>query len=67
MIAIRLPEALQRRDPRKVVAELLARHRIVVAINAVDGTLWARISAQVYNVPEDYERLARAVLELRDK
>jgi isopenicillin-N epimerase len=62
MIAIRLPEALQRRDPRKLVAELLARHRIVVAINAVDGVLWARISAQVYNVPQDYERLAKAVL-----
>jgi hypothetical protein len=25
----------------------------------LDGVLWARISAQVYNTPEDYERLLR--------
>jgi isopenicillin-N epimerase len=67
MVAIRLPEALQRRDPRQLMAELLARHRVVVAVNAVDGVLWARISAQVYNVPEDYDRLRDAMLEMRDR
>ena len=66
MIAIRLPEALQRRDPRKLIAELLARYGIVAAINSIDGVLWARISAQVYNVPGDYERLGEAVLQLGD-
>jgi isopenicillin-N epimerase len=29
--------------------------------------LWCRISAQVYNTPEDYRRLARAVLDLKAK
>ena len=67
MIAIRLPNALQRRDPRRLMAELLARHRIVAAVNPIDGVLWARISAQAYNVPEDYERLTRAVLKMRDR
>ena len=67
MIAIRLPERLQRRDPSRLMAGLLARHRVVVAINAIDGVLWARISAQVYNVPQDYERLASAILEMHDR
>jgi isopenicillin-N epimerase len=66
LMAIRLPDALQRRDHRSVAAELLTRHRVVAAIMALDGVLWARISAQVYNVPEDYDRLASAVLEMRD-
>ena len=30
---------------------------VAVAIMAIDGALWARISAQVYNAPADYERL----------
>ena len=66
MIAVRLPDALQRSDPRELMAELLARHRIVAAVNPIDGVLWARISAQAYNVPADYARLASAVPEMRD-
>jgi isopenicillin-N epimerase len=65
LVAIRLPDALQRCDHRELAADLLERHRIVAAINALDGQLWLRISAQVYNAPQDYERLARAVLEMR--
>jgi len=62
LIAIRLPEALQRRDAVELMARFLARERIVVAIVSVEGALWARISAQVYNVPQDYDRLRDAVL-----
>jgi isopenicillin-N epimerase len=61
MMAIRLPARLQagatREDARRVQSELLARHGIVVAIMALGDALWARISAQIYNAPEDYERL----------
>lgn len=64
LVAVRLPQALQRCNHRDLATELLARHRIVAAINELDGQLWVRISAQVYNVAEDYERLARAVLKL---
>jgi hypothetical protein len=39
------------------------RHRIAVAIMPIDGTLWARISAQIYNSPEDYERLIKVALD----
>ena len=58
MMAIRLPDALQGRDAATLMAELMARERIVVAAMPIEGTLWARISAQVYNAPADYHRLA---------
>ena len=57
MMAIRLPERLQRRDPAGLMAEWFKRHRVVVPVMPVGGALWARISAQVYNAPEDYRGL----------
>jgi isopenicillin-N epimerase len=63
MIAIRLPPRLQNYGPptretaRRLQSELLAKHRIVVAIMALGDALWARISGQVYNTPEDYAKL----------
>jgi isopenicillin-N epimerase len=63
MMAIRLPRAWQqataatREAAAKLQSAILRQHRIAVAIMAIDGTLWARISAQVYNEPADYERL----------
>lgn len=57
MMAIRLPRHLQRRDPVQLMAEWGRRHRVVVPAMAIDGVLWARISAQVYNAPGDYQRL----------
>jgi isopenicillin-N epimerase len=36
-------------------------HRIESQIMAFDGRLWCRITAFLYNVPEDYRRLAAAV------
>jgi isopenicillin-N epimerase len=63
MIAIRLPPRLQNYGPptretaRRLQSALLAKHRIVVAIMALGDALWARISGQVYNTPEDYAKL----------
>jgi isopenicillin-N epimerase len=65
MMAIRLPAAWQRAVPasREAAAKLqstfMREHRIALAINIIDGALWARISAQIYNEPADYERLAQ--------
>jgi isopenicillin-N epimerase len=65
MIGVRLPQRLQALGPpdgntaRRLMAQLLAEHDTVVAINPMSGALWARISAQIYNVAEDCERLAR--------
>jgi len=61
MMAIRLPPRWQRGATRESAAELQSRlmreHRIAVAIMPIEGALWARISAQVYNGAADYERL----------
>ncbi|MEO8104351.1 MAG: aminotransferase class V-fold PLP-dependent enzyme, partial [Betaproteobacteria bacterium] len=38
---------------------LLREHHIEVPVIAIDGRLWVRISAQVYNELADYEALAR--------
>lgn len=61
MMAIRLPERLQREatreEARRLQSEILARQGIVVAIMTLGDALWARISAQIYNAPEDYEKL----------
>jgi isopenicillin-N epimerase len=39
---------------------LLQEHAIEVPVIAIEGRLWVRISAQVYNELSDYEALARA-------
>ena len=63
MIAMRLPPRLQaygsptRDTARRLQSALLAKHRVVVAIMALDDALWARISGQIYNTPEDYAKL----------
>jgi isopenicillin-N epimerase len=63
MIALRLPPRLQAFGPptldtaRRLQSAILAKHRVVVAIMALGDALWARISGQIYNIGEDYERL----------
>lgn len=37
---------------------LLGKHNIEVPVNVIDRALWVRISAQVYNERDDYEKLA---------
>jgi isopenicillin-N epimerase len=60
MAAVRLPTdgAATMDRALKLRAELFDAYRIEVAINPFGGALWARISAQAYNVFADYERLA---------
>jgi len=65
MIAIRLPAQLHVRDARELMRDIYRQHRIVVAVMAIDGELWARVSAQVYNAPGDYARLARCATVTR--
>jgi isopenicillin-N epimerase len=67
MMAVRLPGQLQRRAAPELMTRLLARHRIVVPIVPAAGALWARISAQIYNQPGDYERLRRAICTMAGK
>lgn len=61
MATIRVPG----RPPAEAGGELRGRlwreHRIEVPLMAVGGMLHVRISAQVFNVPQDYRRLAAAL------
>jgi len=59
LMAIRLPDRLQQRDPAQLMAEWISRHRVVAAVMGIAGENWVRISAQAYNAPGDYERLLR--------
>jgi isopenicillin-N epimerase len=63
LMAIRLPDRFQRRDPVQLMAEWSRRHHVIAPVMPVDGALWARVSAQVYNTPSDYQRLLEAVAE----
>jgi isopenicillin-N epimerase len=42
---------------RRLQRAILERHQTVIAIMPFAGALWARLSAQVYNAPEDYNVL----------
>lgn len=51
-------------DPTELharTARLYAEHRIEVPFTGYDGRVWIRISAQAYNRPEDYDRLAEVL------
>jgi len=57
MMAVRLPPRWQRADPARLMRHLLERRRAVVAVNAIGGSLWARMSAQVYHAEADCQPL----------
>ena len=44
--------------------KLSQEHRIMAPVHVFAGMLWLRISAQVYNSPEDYRRLVSACREM---
>lgn len=60
MVSVRLPGAAGggRDAARRLAAPLNARHGITAAVMALDGGLWIRVSAQIYNEIGDYQRLA---------
>jgi isopenicillin-N epimerase len=66
MAALRLPAGAHdapatRETAQRLRDEINARHRIDVAVTAFADRLWLRVSAQAYNVVEDYRRLADAL------
>lgn len=66
MASVRLPARSTASDEeaQKLRAWLFQRHRIEVSVAAFAHALWARISAQAYNQPDDYRRLAAAIADL---
>ncbi|MFM8988687.1 MAG: hypothetical protein ACKOUS_03270, partial [Alphaproteobacteria bacterium] len=46
---------------RALRRRLWQEHRVEVPVMPVGDALWARISTQAFNVPQDYRRLASAL------
>jgi isopenicillin-N epimerase len=63
MAVVALPEgaADTREHARALSDRLFAEHRIDVPIHAWNGRGYLRLSAQVYNAPQEYERLAEVL------
>lgn len=68
MSAVELPafngQAPSPRFASAVQHALRERHRIEVPVACAAGKLWCRVSCQIYNTLQDYQKLADAVLEL---
>jgi isopenicillin-N epimerase len=62
MRLVPLPAALTETEARALEARLLAEHGVVVPVTSHGGWRWLRVSAQLYNTLEDYERLAGALI-----
>jgi isopenicillin-N epimerase len=64
MVSVRLPGSFlggagdDRDAARTLAARLNEEHGITAGIMVLDGALWVRVSAQIYNEIADYERLA---------
>jgi isopenicillin-N epimerase len=65
MQVVPLPAALTEAEARALEMRLLAEHGVVVPVTCHRGRPWLRVSAQLYNTLDDYERLASALLAER--
>jgi isopenicillin-N epimerase len=58
----RLPYPATQQGRERLEADLLNKHNIVVNPAFADnGRIWLRITAQIYNCIDDYEKLGKAV------
>lgn len=64
MRLIGLPEPLGEFDAREIERGLLDEYKVVVPLTYLGGWQWVRVSAQLYNTIDDYERLAFALVAL---
>ncbi|MBV8168911.1 MAG: aminotransferase class V-fold PLP-dependent enzyme, partial [Alphaproteobacteria bacterium] len=65
MATVRLPLPGTTPEHAKAVHDrLIGDFKVEVPVTALQGALWCRISAQIYNEPADYQRLADAVLTI---
>ena len=62
MVSVRLPQGTggDRDAARRIGALFNERHGITAGVMVLDGGLWIRVSAQIYNEIDDYRRLAVA-------
>lgn len=73
MATIRLPNELSAaygatyEGGNRMITDFYNKYKIVACFVSVQASLWCRVSAQVYNVKEDYMELAEAVLKLKEE
>ncbi len=64
MVSVRLPGGVNRATggdreaARRLATRLSEQHGITAGVMVLDGGLWIRVSAQIYNEIGDYARLA---------
>lgn len=49
-------------DPEAWMQRLWDRHQVEAKIESIADRLYVRLSSQIYNRPEDYDRLAKAII-----
>ena len=61
MAAVRLPggRGADRAAGRRLATRLTNEHGVTLGVMVMDGGLWIRISAQIYNEMSDYAKIAR--------
>jgi isopenicillin-N epimerase len=64
MRVIELPAPLTRERATDVESLLSSKHRIEVSLMHIHGKSFVRVCGQIYNTPDDYERLAGALPEV---
>jgi selenocysteine lyase/cysteine desulfurase len=62
MRLVPLPEPLTEVEARALETRLLDEHGVVVPVTSHGGWRWLRVSAQLYNMLQDCERLADALI-----
>lgn len=70
MAIVHLPTELQgtrtKEHGNRVVKVLTHHYKVMIAVEPINKELWFRISCQIYNTREDYERVAEALLDLKE-
>ncbi|HVV76142.1 MAG TPA: aminotransferase class V-fold PLP-dependent enzyme [Mycobacteriales bacterium] len=64
MRIIELPVQLDATAARQVETRLADEYRIEISLMPLHDKSWARVCGQVYNTPDDYDRLAAALPEV---
>lgn len=73
MAVIRIPREISaaygatQEGADKMITDIYNKYKVVATFVSVQASLWCRVSAQVYNVKEDYMHLAEAVLMLKEE
>ena len=73
LAVVRLPNAISAyygatdKGAQKVIQDLYRKFKVAVYVVSLQGCLWCRISAQVYNTTNDYQTLCNAVNEMKNE